>query len=48
MRLSRKQPELLAENRDLLAQTSSWNLLTGRTAILCARRPAVARNEVHA
>ena len=48
VRLSRKQPELLRENRELLAQTSSWNLLTGRTAILCARRPSVARNEVHA
>jgi SAM-dependent methyltransferase len=39
LRLSRKQPELLRENRTLLAQSSSWNLLTGRTAILSARRP---------
>ncbi|MBK7643286.1 MAG: class I SAM-dependent methyltransferase [Planctomycetes bacterium] len=41
LRLSRKQPELLRENRPLLAQVSGWNLLTGRTAILCARRPGV-------
>jgi len=39
LHLSRKQPALLRENRELLAQTSSWNLLTGRTAILSARRP---------
>jgi SAM-dependent methyltransferase len=39
MRLARKQPELLRENRVLLGQVSGWNLLTGRTAILRARRP---------
>lgn len=38
-RLARKQPELLRENRALLAQTSGWDLLTGRTAILVARKP---------
>jgi SAM-dependent methyltransferase len=39
MHLARKQPALLRENRELLTQVSSWNLLTGRTAILSARRP---------
>ena len=38
-RHARKQPELLAENRALLAQASGWDLLTGRTAILVGRRP---------
>lgn len=38
-RLARKQPELLRENAALLASLSSWRMLTGRTAILCARRP---------
>jgi SAM-dependent methyltransferase len=40
LRLARERPELLRENRELLGQVSGWNLLTGRTAILAARRPA--------
>lgn len=39
LRLAKKQPELLRENRVLLSDATSWNLLTGRTAILAARRP---------
>ena len=39
-RLARKQPTLLAENRELLAAQRSWRMLTGRTAILSARKPA--------
>ncbi len=38
-RLARKQPELLRENRALLDELASWRMLTGRTAILSARRP---------
>jgi SAM-dependent methyltransferase len=39
LRLARKKPEVLRENRFLLGQVSGWSLLTGRTAILWARRP---------
>jgi SAM-dependent methyltransferase len=39
-RLARKHPDVLRENRELLASLRSWRLLTGRTAILCAEKPA--------
>jgi SAM-dependent methyltransferase len=39
-RLARKHPQILRENRELLAALRSWRLLTGRTAILCAQKPA--------
>lgn len=39
LRLARKQPALLAENRELLGAQSSWAMLTGRTALLSARAP---------
>ena len=38
-RLRRKRPALLEQNRGLLDATSGWRLLTGRTAILSARKP---------
>lgn len=42
-RLARKKPEILAENRALLAQQESFDLWTGRTAIVVARKPGAAR-----
>lgn len=41
LRLARKRPALLAENRELLAAQNGWSLLTGRTAVLVAEKPAV-------
>ncbi len=38
-RLRRKHPEILAENRALIARQQSWDLLTSRTAILRAETP---------
>jgi SAM-dependent methyltransferase len=40
-RLARKHPEIFRENADWLARVSSWDLATGRSAILVARVPAV-------
>ncbi len=39
-RLGRKHPEVLAENRELLAELSGWSMLTARTAVLVAHKPA--------
>jgi SAM-dependent methyltransferase len=39
-RLARKAPELLDDNRALLAEIGGLELLTARTAILCATKPA--------
>ncbi len=39
-RLVRKRPDVLAQNRELLQSLWSLDLLTGRTAILVARKPA--------
>jgi SAM-dependent methyltransferase len=44
VRLSRKRPAILRENRELIAGQSSWSLLTSRSTVLCARKPAVARD----
>ena len=41
-RLARKRPEVLQENRSLLADQGGWKMLTSRTAILAARAPARA------
>jgi 2-polyprenyl-3-methyl-5-hydroxy-6-metoxy-1,4-benzoquinol methylase len=41
-RLARKRPEVLRENRGLLADQGGWKMLTSRTAILAARAPARA------
>ncbi len=38
-RLARKHPEVLEENRPVLAQMQGWKLLTSRTSILLATRP---------
>lgn len=39
-RLARRRPDVLAANRELLRGLESWALLTGRTAVLSARKPA--------
>jgi len=39
LRLARKRPALLAENRELLAAQHGWRMLTSRTAVLVAQRP---------
>ena len=39
-RMSRKRPEVLAENRGLIDEQTSWPMLTSRTAILRVERPA--------
>ena len=39
-RMRRKHPDVFAENRELIQSVSGWNLLTGRTAVLSASRPA--------
>jgi SAM-dependent methyltransferase len=41
-RLRSKHPEVLAQNRGLLRALGGIDLLTARTAILCARKPARA------
>ena len=42
IRIRRKRPHLLEQNASLLPQVERFDLLTGRTAILSARRPAQA------
>jgi 2-polyprenyl-3-methyl-5-hydroxy-6-metoxy-1,4-benzoquinol methylase len=39
-RLRRKRPEVLRENRTLIAAQGGWRMLTSRTTILAARAPA--------
>jgi SAM-dependent methyltransferase len=39
-RLQKKQPAVLEQNRDLLRAMSGIGMLTSRTVILCARKPA--------
>lgn len=41
-RVARKRPQAWAEGRETLEEIASWPLLTGRTAILEARKPARA------
>jgi SAM-dependent methyltransferase len=39
-RLARKQPAVLEQNRSLLTALGGLGMLTGRTVILCARKPS--------
>lgn len=39
LRLARKRPQLLEENRELLRAQNGWSVLTGRTAVLVAHKP---------
>jgi SAM-dependent methyltransferase len=39
LRLAKKHPALLAENRALLSMQDGWSLLTGRTTVLVAEKP---------
>lgn len=39
LRLARKKPDILIENRTLLAQQESFDLWTSRTAVVAARKP---------
>lgn len=40
LRLRRKRPALLDENRSLLSAQHGWRMLTSRTAVLVAEKPA--------
>lgn len=40
LRLARKRPAILAENRSLLGAQHGWRMLTSRTAVLVAEKPS--------